>query len=160
MPRVNVRTATVLAILAVVLPSFSQNKAPAPDPKPAPKAKDAPALEKQHFYFHSWGKGEFKVCQTYSGAPDVVLCDSADDVEWKNSFMNIIGDNSRAGIPEEQSYRQALAFASAHGKTFLASFSEDPWPKPQTGLKLSVWNCTKDKDVISCELGGRARNEN
>jgi hypothetical protein len=159
MPKMNVRTATVVAILALVLPSYSQNNVPAPDPKPAPQAKDASKPEKQHFYYHSWNKGEYKVCQTYSGAPGVVLCDSADDAEWSNSFMNIIAGNGRAGIPEDQSYHQALAFASSRGKTFLATFSDDPWPKPQTGLKLSVWNCTKDKDLVACELGGRVRSD-
>jgi hypothetical protein len=154
MRRTSVRTATVLAILVLVLPSYSQNKAPEPDPKPLSKAEDAPKLEKQHFYYHSWRNGEIKVCQTYSGAPSVVLCDSADDIEWRSSFINMIADNNRADITEEENYRRALAYASAHGKTFLASFSEDPWPKPQTGLKLTVWNCTKDKDVVTCELGG------
>src|ERR1700688_3685405 len=98
MPRMNLRTATVLAILALALPSYGQNKAPEPDSKSPPQAKDAPKPEKQHFYYHSWSKGEFKVCQTYSGAPNVVLCDSADDVQWKNSFINMIGDNNRRGM--------------------------------------------------------------
>jgi hypothetical protein len=156
MPKINVRTATVLSLLALVLPSYSQNKTPDPDTKSAPIAKDASKPEEQHFYFHSWGKGEFKVCGTYADVPDVVVCDSADDMEWKNSFLNMIGDNDRAGMTEEKSYHQALEYASKHGKTFPAIFSEDPWPKPQIGLKLSVWNCTKDKNnVVTCELGGR-----
>jgi hypothetical protein len=150
------KTAAILAILTLVLPAYSQNKAPEPDSKSAPPANDAPKPEIQKFYFHSWGKGEYKVCQTYSGAPNIVLCDSADDVEWKSSFMNLLGDNTREGKTEEQSYRLALTFASAHGKAFIASFSEDPWPKPQTGFKLSVWNCSKEKNnTISCDLSGR-----
>jgi hypothetical protein len=156
MPTANTRTAAFLAILILVLPAYSQNKATESDPKSMPTPKDAPKSEIQHFYYHSWGKGEFKVCEAYSGVPNVVVCDSDDDVEWQSSFLNLIAVNNRRGMTEEQSYRQALAFASAHGKTFLANFSEDPWPNPQTGLKLSVWNCTKDKNTITCGLGERA----
>jgi hypothetical protein len=135
---------------------YAQNGSSQPDSKSAPKAQSPPSQEKQHFYYHSWAKGEFKICETYSGAPSVVLCESDDDMQWKNSFMNMIGDNNRAGMVEDQSYHQALAFAAAHGKTFLATFSEDPWPQPQTGLKLSVWNCSMDKNkLIACALGGR-----
>ena len=41
-------------------------------------------------------------------------------------------------------------------KHFSANFSDDPWPKPQTGFKLSVWNCTKDNNNrLRADLGGR-----
>ena len=46
----------------------------------------------QRFYFHSWGKGEFKICESYSEVPNVVVRDSADDIEWKNSILNLIAD--------------------------------------------------------------------
>ncbi|MGD0910198.1 MAG: hypothetical protein ABSA96_21660 [Candidatus Acidiferrales bacterium] len=156
MRRTKLRMAPILAILTLVLPGYSQNKAPDADSKSTLQANAAPKPETEKFYFHSWGKGEYKVCQTYSGVPNVVLCDSDDDIDWKSSFMNLLAGNSREGKTEEQSYRLALNFASEHGKSFLTRFSEDPWPKPQTGFKLSVWNCSKDKNnTISCELGGR-----
>jgi len=156
MSKMHFRAAIFLSILNLVLPSYSQNKVPEPDSKSVPIAKDAPKPEQQHFYFHSWAKDEFKICETYSGAPGVVVCDSDDDIQWKGSFLNLIAENDREGMTEERSYQQALAFASAHGKTFIASFSDDPWPKPQTGFKLSVWNCARDKsNIVACALGGR-----
>jgi hypothetical protein len=156
MPRTNILTVTFLAVLTLALPTYGQNKAAESGSKSSSDAAGAPQPEKQHFYYHSWSKGEFKVCQTYSGAPNVVLCDSDDDMEWRNSFLNMIADNGRANMTEEESYRQALAFAASHGKTFLASFTEDPWPKPQTGIKATVWNCSKDKEgVIRCERAGQ-----
>jgi hypothetical protein len=83
------------------------------------------------------------------------VCNSDDDIQWANSFLNMIADNQRSGKTGEQSYRQALAYASKHGKTFSATFSEDPWPMPQTGLKLSTWTCKKDK-IVACDLGGHS----
>jgi hypothetical protein len=154
MPGKAVRMIVVLAGLMIASASFGQNKAPEPDSKSARAAKDASKSQEVRFYYHSWQKGELKVCESYSGAPSVVVCESDDDVQWRNSFVNMIADNNREGLTEEQSYRKALDFASKRGKSFLASFSDDPWPKPQTGLKLSVWSCSKDKDAISCSLAG------
>jgi len=156
MRRTNVWTAAILGMLVLALPVYSRNAASDPDLEAAPQVSSAPKPETEKFYFHSWGKGEYKVCQTYSGVPNVVLCDSSDDIDWKSSFMNLLAGNNREGKTEEQSYRLALNFASAHGKAFLTSFSEDPWPKPQTGFKLSVWNCSKEKNnAITCDLSGR-----
>ncbi len=149
------RTTIVLAILMFVVPSYSQDKSPVAETKSPPKAKVATQPEEGHFYFHSWHNGEIKICETYSGEPNLIVCNSDDDIQWGNSFLNMIADNQRAGKTEEQSYRQALAFASKHGKMFTATFSEDPWPKPQTGLKLSTWTCKKDK-IVACDLGGHS----
>jgi hypothetical protein len=156
MTRANRKITALLAILMLATTAFSQNKAADSGSKASSDSADATKPEKQHFYYHSWSKGEFKVCQTYSGAPNVVLCDSDDDMQWRNSFLNMIADNGRANMTEEESYRQALSFAASHGKTFLATFTEDPWPKPQTGIKATVWNCSKDKDgVVRCERAGQ-----
>ena len=151
----NVKTTIVLAILILVVPSYSQDKTPVANPKPAPAASVATQPTDQHFYFHSWHNGEIKICETYSGVPNLIVCNSDDDIQWGNSFLNMIADNERSGKTEEQSYRQALGFASKHGKTFSATFSEDPWPMPQTGLKLSTWTCKKDK-IVACDLGGHS----
>jgi len=156
MAKWKLESAAVLAILILALSASGRNRISGADLKPAPSGDSAIKPELIKFFFHSWRKGEYKVCQTYSGAPGVVVCDSDDDIEWKSSLMNLIAANNREGKTEEQSYREALAFASAHGKSFLSVFSEDPWPKPQTGFRLSVWNCTKDKEnTVSCGLGGR-----
>jgi hypothetical protein len=160
MQKSKLTTAAILAAMAIVgveLAAGGQNKSAELSPKPAPNAIAARIQETEKFYFHSWGKDEYKVCQTYSGVPNVVLCDSADDIEWKSSFMNLLANNNREGKTEEQAYIQALNFASAHGKAFPASFSGYPWPKPQTGFKLTVWNCSKDKtNTISCDVTGLA----
>jgi hypothetical protein len=156
MPRTNMMATALLAILVFALPFHGQSKGSDSGSKTSSESTDALKPEKEHCYFHTWNKGEFKVCQTYSGAPNVVLCDSDDDMQWRNSFLNMIADNGRANMTEEESYRQALSFAASHGKTFLASFTEDPWPKPQTGIKATVWNCSKDKDgVVRCERAGQ-----
>ena len=119
MPRTNKLTVTFLAVLTLVLPTFGQNKAAESGSKSSSEATRAPQPEKQHFYYHSWAKNEYKVCQTYSGMPNLVLCDSDDDMEWRNSFLNMIADNGRANMTEEESYQKALEFAASHGKTFL-----------------------------------------
>ena len=146
MTKLKLIPAAVLAVLPLLPPSYGQNKAASPSQSSTSEGWDATKLEKLRFYYHKWKKNEIKVCETYSGSPGVVICDSDDDDVWNNSLMHMIGDNNRAGIPEDKSYGQALAFASAHGKTFPASFSQDPWPKPQTGIKLTVWNCNQDKE--------------
>jgi hypothetical protein len=151
----NVRISIALAILMFAAPCRSQDNAPGANQKPAPAAHIATQPADQHFYYHSWHNGEIKICETYSGVPGLVVCNSDDDIEWRNSFLNMIADNQRSGKTEEQSYRQALDFASKRGKTFSATFSEDPWPKPQTGLKLSTWTCKKDK-IVTCDLGGHS----
>jgi hypothetical protein len=151
MMRTNLLLAAVLLVMAVRPPSYGQNNAANANPNPPSNGWDATKLQKLRFYYHTWKKDEIKVCETYSGSPEVVVCDSDDDDVWTNSLMHMIGDNNRAGMTEENSYGRALAFASAHGKTFLASFSQDPWPKPQTGIKLTVWSCSQDKEKnISC----------
>jgi hypothetical protein len=156
MPRTNILTVTFLAVLTLALATSGQNKAAESGSKSTSDSTGLLQPEKQHFYYHSWAKNEFKVCQTYSGTPNLVLCDSDDDMQWRNSFLNMIADNGRANMTEEESYRKALEFAASHGKTFLASFTEDPWPKPQTGIKATVWNCSKDKgDVVRCERAGQ-----
>jgi len=156
MSRMKIMTTALLAILTFALPFYGQSKGPDSASKASSDSADVTKPEKQHFYYHSWAKNEYKVCQTYSGMPNLVLCDSDDDMEWRNSFLNMIADNGRANMTEEESYQKALAFAASHGKTFLASFTEDPWPKPQTGIKATVWNCSKDKDgVVRCERAGQ-----
>jgi hypothetical protein len=143
--------AAVLTVMAVRPPSYRQNNAANTNAHTPSNGWDATKPQKLRFYYHTWKKDEIKVCETYSGSPGVVVCDSDDDTVWTNSLMHMIGDNNRAGMTEDKSYGKALAFAAAHGKTFLASFSEDPWPKPQTGIKLTVWNCNQDKDKnMSC----------
>lgn len=144
-------SAALLVVFSLLLPLYGQNKAAGPSQSSTSESWDATKLEKLRFYYHAWKKNEIKVCETYSGSPGVIVCDSDDDAVWPSSLMNIIGDNNRAGMAEDKSYGQALAFASAHGKTFQASFSQDPWPKPQTGIKLTVWSCSQDKEKnISC----------
>lgn len=156
MPRTNLLKVTFLTILTLALPTFGQNKAAESGSKSSSDTSGASQPEKQHFYYHSWSKNEYKVCQTYSGMPNLVLCDSDDDMQWSNSFLNMIAANGRANMTEEESYHQALAFAASHGKTFLATFTDDPWPKPQTGIKATVWNCSKDKEgVVRCERAGQ-----
>ncbi len=156
MRRTNILTVTFLAILTLALQTFGQNKGAESGSKSPSDATGAPQPEKQHFYYHSWSKNEYKVCQTYSGMPNLVLCDSDDDMQWSNSFLNMVAQNNRADMTEEQSYRQALAFAASHGKPLPATFTDDPWPKPQTGIKATVWNCSKDKEgVIRCERAGQ-----
>jgi hypothetical protein len=147
----SISAASVVAVLALLLPLYGQNNAASPAASPASQGWDATKLEKLRFYYHTWKKNEIKVCETYSGSPGVVVCDSDDDDVWTNSLMHMIGDNNRAGMTEDKSYGTALAFAAAHGKTFLTSSSQDPWPKPQTGITLTVWGCNQDKDKnISC----------
>lgn len=62
--------------------------------------------------------------------------------------------NSTASIQDE--LHAALDYISIHNKEFLVSFSEEAWPKPQSGLKVATWRCTKDR-TISCELVGRQK---
>ena len=115
--------AVLFAIFMLASPSYSQNKASGPEAKPASKVQNAPAPEKEHFYYHSWKKNEIKACQSYSGVPNVLVCDSDDDMTWNNSFLNMISQNRRTGMTDEESYKNALAFALDHGKTYLTTFS-------------------------------------
>ena len=148
------RVAVALAIL-VFLPSlYGQNV------DSNQKAEQAQKFTGNFpFYYHSWDEGESKLCFTFLGtsyvgekaAPIVVECSGSDDLEWKESFLNLLASHAGTGMSKEEMYRQALAYAQIHSKTFSVSFSENPWkkPLPTSGLMMTGWNCTKDK-TINC----------
>jgi hypothetical protein len=74
----------------------------------------------------------------------------------EETLINAQGDakksvilNSTASIQDE--LHAALDYISTHNKKFIVSFSEEAWPKSQTGIKARLWSCTKDK-TITCKL--------
>src|ERR1035441_4503646 len=127
----------IVTILILTVPSHAQDKA-----SPAGKDSTVPEPKAQNVYYQSWDEGEVKSCSTYSGQPSLVECDGA-KLAWKEAFINLLGNYAAAGV--EEAHHRAFLYAIAHSKLFLISFSEEPWPKPQTGRKEAMWNCTKDK---------------
>lgn len=112
-----------------------------------------PAPKTENVYYQSWDSGEIKSCSTYSGEPFLLICDDT-KLDWNESFLNLIGKYAAAGSSEDDAYKKAFSFVSAHSKQFLVNFSEKPWPEPRTGRKLAMWDCTKDS-AITCKLTGR-----
>jgi hypothetical protein len=133
----------VLVFLAV--PIHGQEKTVVPTPKP----------EKQSVYYHTWEDGEVKDCQTYSGHPHLLVCDVHDN-SWSASFTDLIiqyagmvrGKTKDARF--QATVEKALAYVSTHSREFLVSFPKDAWPQSQTGIDLTLWECTKDK-AITCK---------
>jgi hypothetical protein len=139
------KLAAVFFGIALPFAVCGQNKPSAPTPN----------ATTQNVYFHSWDIGEIKDCETYSGHPYLLVCDG-NDLSWKGSFLELIGDNAAAGMTKEEAYHRALVYSTAHSKKFLVSFSREPWPKPQEGIKMTMWDCTK-KNIITCKFGGREK---
>jgi hypothetical protein len=110
-------------------------------------------------YSDQWDSGEVKNCFTYSGQPTLLVCDQS-KMEWKGALINMVGDNAASGMTADQAYHRAFVDAITKSKQFMVEFSDSygrdptPWPKPQTGRKMTSWDCTKDK-TISCSLGAR-----
>lgn len=67
-----------------------------------------------------------------------------------------IASAGRADQNMEEYYKASLNYMLTHSKNFLISFSEEAWPKPQTGLTLTMWRCTKGT-TITCKLESRAK---
>ncbi|HKM81900.1 MAG TPA: hypothetical protein VJX30_07850 [Terriglobales bacterium] len=150
-----IRTVAILGILAFLLPLHGQNKAPASNPKQAPKRSAAPKPEEQNVYSRPWDDGEIKSCVTYSGQPYLLVCDGS-KLDWKDAFINLVGENAATGMNHEESYSRAFMYAMTHSKTFLVSFSQEAWPDPQTGIKMTMWDCSKEK-TITCKFGAREK---
>lgn len=150
----------VLAIVMSVPPLCGQNV------ESNSKASDQPQTFTGNFlfYYHSCDEGESKLCFTYLGtsyvgekaAPIVVVCNGSDDLEWKESFLNLLASHAGKGMSKEEMYRQSLTYAQVHSKTFSVSFSENPWrkPLPSSGLMMTRWNCTKDKTITCTRTEG------
>jgi hypothetical protein len=142
-----VKIAMVLAMFLLVAMTYGQDKASRSDRQSVVNSTRA---EKINFYYHSWDDSEIKLCETFPSKPYLTVCDDG-DLEWKASLMHMISDaRIDHGMSEEQSYELALAFATVHSKTFLGSFSHDPWPKSQSQSKVTdrhVWSCTKEKVI-------------
>jgi hypothetical protein len=136
---------------------LENRKAVAEGRKPAPKPGVPREPSRADVYFPTWDEGEIKNCETFSGQPNLLICDTA-KLEWKDSFINLAGHNAAAGLSEEESYNATLVYARLHGKQFLVGFSEEPWPgpSPHTGIKLISWDCMKDK-TIACKFAGREK---
>jgi len=135
--------------------------------KPAAKAS-APSKqmrrtkpESENVYSDSWDQGEIKSCVTFSGRPALLICDDSKSA-WPGSFINLLGNNIGAGKSEDQAYDRTFVEATVRSKQFLVEFLDAhgrdpaPWPEPQTGRKMTSWDCTKEK-VISCSLGAREK---
>jgi len=138
----------LISCLLIAIPSSGQ-KATKPPASAVPAA--SPKQEVENVYSNSWDAGEIKSCSTYSGQPTLLICDQS-NISWKDSFINMLGDNAKFG--EDEAYRRAFALAISRSKQFMVSFSEDAWPMPQSGRKLALWQCKKDSE-ISCKLSGR-----
>ena len=140
------RTLSLAAILMFALSMLAQGRASTPTPK----------AEIESVYYHgTWEQGEIKKCITYSGGPHLLACDN-DNIDWETSFYNLIASNSSSGKPDEHSYHRAFIYATEHSKKFLVQFSQDAWPKPQEGIKMASWKCSKEK-TVTCKFSGREK---
>ena len=140
-----------------------------PKASPAIKKVRRTKPEIQNVYSDQWDSGEIKKCATYSGQPTLLVCDGT-KMEWEGSLLNLVDKDILANkstyqylpqfMVEDKSYHSAFVEALTRSKQFMVEFSDSygrdptPWPKPQTGRKMTLWDCSKDK-VISCSFGGR-----
>jgi hypothetical protein len=149
--------------LAVIAPVVNFAVPQQSTAKSTPKSKQVrrTKADTQNVYSDSWEAGEVKSCMTFSGHVGVIVCDG-DKVAWPGSFVNLLGNSVSVGTSEDQAYERALSEAIVSSKRFIVEFSDSygrdptPWPKPQTGLKKTLWDCSKEK-IISCSLGAREK---
>jgi hypothetical protein len=110
-----------------------------------------------YVYYHTWEQGEVKSCFTFSNHPLLLICDSS-EVEWPESFINVLGRDTPSGASEEDQYQAALSYVAARSKQFEVQFHKsdgtelDPWEKASTLRKRTLWHCTK-KEAVSCSFG-------
>lgn len=142
----------LLIMLIFGVTSYAQNASISPKANPVPKTETAQKPVIRSVYSLPWESGEIKSCTTYSGQPYLLECDGT-KMECEGAFINLLADNEVL-LGKEEAYQRTFSYVIAHSKQFLVSFSREPWPKPQTGHKMTSWNCTKDK-VISCSFGAR-----
>jgi hypothetical protein len=146
------KTPIILAVLVYAVASYGQSTSSSPKPNQVPKTGTAQKPVIRSVYSLPWESGEIKSCTTYSGQPYLLECDGT-KMEWEGAFINLLADN-QVLLGKEEAYQRTFSYVIAHSKQFLVSFSREPWPKPQTGHKMTSWNCTKEK-VISCSFGAR-----
>jgi hypothetical protein len=141
--------------LAVIAPVMNFGASQQSTAKPTPKSKQVRRTkpDTQNVYSDSWEAGEVKSCMTFSGHVGLIVCDG-DKVAWPGSFINMLGNSVAAGISEDQVYERALSEAMVRSKRFMVQFYDlyghdpTPWPKPQTGLKKTLWDCSKDRLLL------------